>query len=171
MKTLPALALAAAFLGLPLCIAHAQSPAESARIYLVRSFLTSVGCPPYDFACESVAQAIARPLPASTSAPFRQPIADVPGLPDYTILANSSHYTVLPSCASSRCTQNIPFGPVAPLSYRASHEPLITSLPTLFTLNALFQETSGDLLSPGKASLGNIIVLYQIFFAHNGLAY
>lgn len=42
---------------------------------------------------------------------------------------------------------------------------LLRHLDQLFVLNALFSNYSNGVLTPGPASLGNILILYQIFFA------
>lgn len=168
MKIVSALILTALFM--PLGTAYAQASSLSARAHLIRTFLTQAGCPPYDFACTRVAEAIARPALASSTI-ITTPATNAVDTFEFTILSNSANYTILPSCGSAGCTRNMRFGPTAIPSVQVANMTLISNLPTLFTLNALFEDSSGGLLTPGKASLGNIIVLYQLFFAHNGLAY
>lgn len=41
---------------------------------------------------------------------------------------------------------------------------LLQHLPTLFVLDSLFQNESSGLITPGPATLANVIVLYELFY-------
>ena len=46
---------------------------------------------------------------------------------------------------------------------------LLRNLPTLFVLNTLFASSSDGFLTPGPASIQNILLLYRLFFSHNAI--
>ncbi len=53
---------------------------------------------------------------------------------------------------------------IIPESRASTGNALLQNLPTLFALDHLFRGASNGLLNPYQTTLGNILILYRIFF-------
>lgn len=76
--------------------------------------------------------------------------------------------TVSPIALPARFLAHTNVVSLAPAQRGTVGNDLLRNLPTLFVLDALFQNGSGGFLTPGPVSIQNILLLYRLFFTPSG---